>query len=33
MARKVHASFTKFQALVGPWDRVAEGAYHQFVAV
>jgi TRAP-type mannitol/chloroaromatic compound transport system substrate-binding protein len=29
MARKVHASFTKFQALVGPWDRVAEGAYHQ----
>jgi TRAP-type mannitol/chloroaromatic compound transport system substrate-binding protein len=33
MAGKVHASFTKFQALVGPWDRVAEGAYHQFVAV
>ena len=33
MARKVHASFTKFQVLVGPWDRVAEGAYHQFVAV
>jgi len=33
IARKVHASFTKFQALVGPWDRVAEGAYHQFVAV
>ncbi len=32
-ARKVHASFTKFQSLVGPWDRVAEGAYHQFVAV
>jgi TRAP-type mannitol/chloroaromatic compound transport system substrate-binding protein len=32
MARKVHASFNKFQALVGPWDRVAEGAYHQFVA-
>jgi TRAP-type mannitol/chloroaromatic compound transport system substrate-binding protein len=32
-ARKVHASFTKFQALVGPWDHVAEGAYHQFVAV
>ncbi len=30
MARKVHASFTKFQALVGPWDHVAEGAYHQF---
>ena len=33
MARKVYASFTKFQALVGPWDRIAEGAYHQFVAV
>jgi TRAP-type mannitol/chloroaromatic compound transport system substrate-binding protein len=32
MARKVHASFTKFQALVGPWDHVAEGARHQFVA-
>jgi TRAP-type mannitol/chloroaromatic compound transport system substrate-binding protein len=33
MARKVHASFTKFQTLVGPWDHVAEGAYHQFVAL
>jgi TRAP-type mannitol/chloroaromatic compound transport system substrate-binding protein len=33
MARKVHASFTRFQALVGPWGRVAEGAYHQFVAL
>jgi TRAP-type mannitol/chloroaromatic compound transport system substrate-binding protein len=33
MARKVHASFTKFQALLGPWDHVAEGAYHQYVAV
>jgi len=32
MARKVHASFTKFQALVGPWDQVAEGAYHQLVS-
>jgi len=32
MTRKVHASFTKFQALVGPWDHIAEGAYHQFVA-
>jgi TRAP-type mannitol/chloroaromatic compound transport system substrate-binding protein len=32
MAKKVHASFTKFQALVGPWDRIAEGAYHQLVA-
>jgi len=33
MARKVHASCAKFQALVGPWDHVAEGAYHQLVAV
>jgi len=32
MARKLHASFTKFQALVGPWDHIAEGAYHQFVS-
>ena len=32
MARKVHASFTKFQAMLGPWDQVAEGAYHRFVA-
>ncbi len=31
-ARKVHASYTKFQALVTPWDHVAEGAYHQLVA-
>ena len=31
MARKVHASFSKFQALVGPWDHVAEAAYHQLV--
>jgi TRAP-type mannitol/chloroaromatic compound transport system substrate-binding protein len=32
MARKAHASFAKFQALVGPWDQVAEGAYQQLVA-
>jgi hypothetical protein len=25
-----HASYT-VQALVAPWDRVAEGAYHQLV--
>ena len=31
MGRKMHASFTKFQALVGPRDHVAEGVYHQFV--
>jgi TRAP-type mannitol/chloroaromatic compound transport system substrate-binding protein len=32
MARKVSASFTNFQALVAPWDQVAEGAYHRLVA-
>ena len=31
-AKKVNASFAKFQALVGPWDHVAEGAYHELVA-
>ena len=33
MAHRVHASFTKFQALVGPWEQVAEGAYHQLMAL
>jgi TRAP-type mannitol/chloroaromatic compound transport system substrate-binding protein len=33
MARKVHASFTKFQALLGPWEHIAEGAYHQLVSI
>jgi TRAP-type mannitol/chloroaromatic compound transport system substrate-binding protein len=32
MARKVHASFSKFQALVGPWDHVSEGAYRHLIA-
>lgn len=32
MGRKVHASFTKFQAALARWDRVAVGAYHQLVA-
>ncbi len=31
MTRKVHEAFTRFQALVGPWDQVAEGAYQQSV--
>jgi TRAP-type mannitol/chloroaromatic compound transport system substrate-binding protein len=31
MARKVHASFTKFQALVAPWDHVSEGAYRHLI--
>jgi TRAP-type mannitol/chloroaromatic compound transport system substrate-binding protein len=33
MARKVYASFTKFQARLGGWSRISEGAYHQFVAL
>ncbi|HET7340511.1 MAG TPA: hypothetical protein VFL90_03540, partial [Methylomirabilota bacterium] len=33
MARKVHASFTKFQGLLTRWDQLAAGAYHQLVAV
>jgi TRAP-type mannitol/chloroaromatic compound transport system substrate-binding protein len=32
MARKVHASFTKFQTQLAGWSRISEGAYHQFVA-
>jgi len=31
MAKKVYASFTKFQELVGAWDMIAEGAHHQYV--
>jgi TRAP-type mannitol/chloroaromatic compound transport system substrate-binding protein len=31
MSKRVHASFTKFQTLVGPWDHVAEAAYQQYV--
>jgi TRAP-type mannitol/chloroaromatic compound transport system substrate-binding protein len=31
MAKKVHASFTKFQLQLGPWDHVGQGAYHQFL--
>ena len=33
MARKVHASYTKFQAQLAGWARISEGAYHQFVAL
>src|SRR5262249_26505101 len=32
MAKKAYASYTKFQALVGPWDHITEGAYQQLVA-
>jgi hypothetical protein len=31
MARKVHASFAKLSQQIGPWDHVAQGAYHQFL--
>jgi len=33
MAKKVYASFAKFQAQVSGWRQVSEGAYHQFVAL
>ncbi len=33
MAKKVYASFTKFQAQIAGWRHVSEGAYHQFVAL
>ncbi len=33
MAKKVHASFTKFQAQLAGWSRVSEGAYHQLAAL
>ena len=33
MARKVYASFTKFQTQLGGWRQISEAAYHQFVAV
>ncbi|MGH7321494.1 MAG: ABC transporter substrate-binding protein, partial [Candidatus Rokuibacteriota bacterium] len=29
MARKVHASYAKFQALVQDWGQISEGAYHK----
>ena len=31
MARKVHASFEKLSQQIGPWDHVAQGAYHHFL--
>ncbi|MGH2625343.1 MAG: ABC transporter substrate-binding protein, partial [Anaerolineales bacterium] len=33
LARKVYASFTRFQAQLAGWSRISEGAYHQFVAL
>jgi len=32
MAKKVHASFTKFQALVGPWTTSPKAPTISFVA-
>jgi TRAP-type mannitol/chloroaromatic compound transport system substrate-binding protein len=31
LARKVHASFTRFQAQLGSWDHVALGAYYEYL--
>ena len=31
MAKKVHESFTKFQAEFSPWAEITDGAYHQLV--
>jgi TRAP-type mannitol/chloroaromatic compound transport system substrate-binding protein len=33
LARKVHASYTRFQTLYAGWSRASEGPYHQFVAL
>jgi TRAP-type mannitol/chloroaromatic compound transport system substrate-binding protein len=33
MAKKVYASFTRFQGQLGGWRRVSEASYHEFVAV
>jgi TRAP-type mannitol/chloroaromatic compound transport system substrate-binding protein len=32
MARKVYASFTRFQTQLADWSHISEGAYQQFVA-
>jgi TRAP-type mannitol/chloroaromatic compound transport system substrate-binding protein len=33
MAKRVYASFTRFQAQLAGWARISEGAYHQLVAM
>jgi len=33
MAKKVYASFTRFQARLAGWRQISEGAYHQFIAL
>jgi TRAP-type mannitol/chloroaromatic compound transport system substrate-binding protein len=32
MAKRVYASFTRFQAQVGAWGQLSEGAYHRLIA-
>jgi hypothetical protein len=32
MAAKVHASYTKFQNVIGEWGKVSEGPYQNFIA-
>jgi TRAP-type mannitol/chloroaromatic compound transport system substrate-binding protein len=31
MAKKVHASYTKFQNLVGEWSMISEGSYYSLL--
>ena len=31
MARRVFASFSKFQNQVGDWGQISEGAYHRLI--
>ncbi|MGH7385857.1 MAG: hypothetical protein ACREKG_11835, partial [Candidatus Rokuibacteriota bacterium] len=31
MAKKVHASYTKFQNLVGEWSLISEGSYYSLL--
>ena len=33
MAKRVYASFTKFQKELSGWRLISEGAFHQFVAM
>jgi hypothetical protein len=31
MAKKVHASYTKFQSIVGEWSEISEGSYYSLL--
>src|SRR5688572_29341099 len=31
MAKKVHASYTKFQGIVGEWSEISEGSYYSLL--